>query len=221
VESPDPAPGATVDGACPECGLGFRTSGVIGVARTEPESPDARDRRLRRLHAHRADAHRALAERTFRILGLDASWTGHRWLGGWGRHDGRVDSITLGHGDPHDAGAAIVRVESHAGSEPWTWRTTIQALASGLFHETGRWTPAHRTPFIADDGTASWEGIELSVDHRPTEFRLLRDGGHWVAAGGAAGQVLALTARAIRPSAVRLVEITDLEPYLANDASPR
>jgi hypothetical protein len=61
----------------------------------------------------------------------------------------------------------------------------------------------------------------VAVDGRSTAFRLLRSGAHWVAVGAADGHVLAVTARHVEPSAVHLVVVGDLGPYLADDGGPR
>ncbi len=223
VAGPDPGPGETVDRACPECGLGFRSSGRIAAVRTEPgpAASSARRRRRRQQREHRAAALEALGERAFPIHGLDASWTGRRWMGGWGRHDGRLDRITLGHGDPWAGDAPLVRVETHADDDPWWSRDTAQGLAFGLFHDTGEHTAAHRDPYGPGEPETWWDPAVLDVGGVPVPFRRLRSGAHWVAIGAAGGHVIAVTARLVEPAAVRLVAITDPEPYLADDGGPR
>jgi hypothetical protein len=221
AEAPDPAAGEAVHGACPECGLGFTSWGMTAALREGPEAPEDRTRREEAERRHRADALRAVAERTFPLHGLDAAWTGRRWLGGWGAHDGRVDRVTLGHGDAWDATAPLVRVETHRDDDPWTWRDTAQGLAFGLFHDTGEHTERHRDPYGPGEPPSWWDPVGLVVDGVPTPLRLLRSGAQWIAVGATGGHVLAVTARHVEPAAVRLVQVTDVEPYLADDGGPR
>jgi hypothetical protein len=228
VDAPDPAPGEERHGACPECGLGFVSKGVVVARRADaaaPEDPARRARRAALDRARRDDALRALADRSFPLYGLDAAWTGRRWVGGWGRsgvqHPDRVRSVTLAHGDPWDPEAPVVRVESRTAEEPVERIFAAQELAATLFHETGEHTGAHRAPFGPDDPDSWWDPVELGVDRVPTPFRLLRSGAHWVALGRGDGCLITVAARHVEPDAVRLVTIDDPVAYLDDDAQPR
>jgi hypothetical protein len=219
VDDPDPAPGQQLHGACPECGLGFVSRTVVATLASGSGAAEARAS-ARRVEA----ARRALAERTFPVHGIDGSWRGRRWIGGWGRSGvaapDRVRSVTLAHGDVSDPAAPLVLVESRTDEGPERFFAG-QELAASLFHETGEHTPEHRQPYGPGDPDTWWDPLTLPVDGEPAPFRLLRSGAHWVALGAGAGCLIAIVARHGEPGAVRLVTIRDPEPYLEDDGEPR
>jgi len=75
--------------------------------------PDAR-RSGRSLADIEAQRQRAFADAPGPFFALDGRWTGlHRWRGS-GRSDGRLDRLTVGHGESPLAGSGfLVRVETH------------------------------------------------------------------------------------------------------------
>ncbi len=66
----------------------------------------------------------------------------------------------------------------------------------------------------AETGSAV-EGVEIPVDGEPVSFELLTDGWYWVAQSERGDLVVTLEARDFPLAQVQLVQVTNLEPYLA------
>jgi hypothetical protein len=79
---------------------------------------------------------------------------------------------------------------------------------------TGDWAagPAEAVPAGTEAGA---ERVEIPVDGEPVAFEVLGDGRRWVAQGEQGDLVVTLEARDLPLAEVRLVRITDVEPYLA------
>ena len=86
------------------------------------------------------DSARLLAERRFPVYGLDGGWTGRRWFGGSGGSGDAIDRLELGHGDPYDAEAPVLRVASLASpprERDYKEWLAAKSLAEHLWHEGG------------------------------------------------------------------------------------
>ena len=148
----------TVQGACPECGLGFsfvmltahprrfRWLRRLGIRSTSDRQASAG--RLERRAA-------ALAGVRFPLYGLDRSWHGRRWVGGFGSSGDRVTQATLAHGDAWDDSVPLVRVETIPIDDdgPFVRASTAKGLAHTLFHETGDQTVEIRDTFRRSEAT--------------------------------------------------------------------
>jgi hypothetical protein len=213
-------------GECPSCGLGWTESALV-VSRRSTAPPSAADERRQRKALARRDRDRdaAVSDCRFSSYGLDDSWSGRRWLGGWGRRNNLLDRLELGHGDAWDDDAALVRITawSDATTADLRFRDRIAAqnLAQHLWMQTGTHSDAVQSTFGAEDPTGSWDPLTLSVDGEATTFRSLRVGTSWVAHSGGDPDLITLSARHVEPSDIALVTVADLAPYLADDGMPR
>ena len=207
-------------GSCPSCGLGWTESPLlVSTQRTVVPGAEARRRQqaLGRIDAQRREA---VARCSFPVYGLDGSWTGRRWLGGWGGHDGGLDRLELAHGDAWDENAALVRITTWGVEVPLRRQQAAHTLAQSLWHETGTRSEAMASTFSGEDPTASWLPLALPVDGDAVPFRSLSAGPRWVALGEIGSLLVGLTARNIAPADVALVTIPDPTVYLADDGSP-
>jgi hypothetical protein len=182
----------------------------------------ARRRAERGLAGHREREAELLQRPPFPIYGLDQRWTGRRWPGGWGSSDGTIDRIELGHGDPFDDGAPLVRVETlwvREGRERMTEVSAAHELAEVLWHE-GAEHDVVRSAYT-EDPTGSWPVVALSVDGVSMPFRLLAAGDWWATLGRIGDRYVAVKARHVGLDDVGLVTMVDPEPYLEDDGLPR
>jgi hypothetical protein len=171
--------------------------------------------------AFRRDQADVLRRTPFPIYGLDGRWTGRRWQGGSGRSDGEVDRIELGHGDPWDDAAPLVRVETlriRKERERMTEVSAAQELAEVLWHE-GADHSVVRGAFTSDP-TGSWSELTLPVNGEGTSFRRLAAGPWWVALGRVQDVYVAVKARGVDDAGIGLVAVDDPGPYLSDDGSP-
>lgn len=190
--------------------------------------------RLRTAVERQQREHRELVARlAFPVYGLDASWVGSRWFGGWGSSNGVVRRVELAHGDVDDEGAALLRVATHdprareshrlrrgrpfVDEQPFLMRNVAAGLAQRLWMAGAGYSEALRATFTAADPTAGWDVCALLVDGVETAFQRLSNSHQWVAVGAAGGLIFGIEARHIAPSAVRLVPVPDLEPYIAGN----
>lgn len=227
-----PAPSGAVGptrGSCPDCGLGYVVHSITAAAPTGAAAPppriaDEHRAAVERRRRHENDA--LVARLDFTPYGLDASWTGRRWLGG---HGGApvVERVTLAHGDSFDDDAPLIRVETHRPQQTVlpTGPTTEHVMAAhslvqSLWHATGEHSDAMTQTFRAEDPTAAWDATSLVVDGVAHPFRILRAGRHWVALGVLGTTLVGIDARAIAPDAVRLVQVDDLDVYLHDSGLP-
>ncbi len=212
------------EGACPDCGLGFRSSALFSrPARGPLAAWWARRQGRRHIEAHRRQREDILRRRPFAVFGLDDRWTGARWAGGWGGSDKAVDRIGLGFGDPFDDRAPLVRVFTWRLSAP-TDRLTVanvaHELAEYLWQEGGADHDLVRTAFTSEDPTATWTDLSLPVDGRSLTFRSLAAGSFWVALGRVGECLISVEARHIDAARVALVTVKGVEPYLGDAPSP-
>jgi hypothetical protein len=209
---------------------------VRAFRRVEPPSPTAQAEH-ERLRAARIARNRAVASRcNFAVYGLDATWSGRRWFGGWSESDEELTSIELAHGDAFDETAPLLRVATgrvsyahayrHLNLTPEearrsTIRQAAQALAQHVWHSGADHSPALQATFTAADPTERWSPLSLLVEGQPVQFRSLIGSTSWVTLALVGDAVIAIQARSIEPDAVRLVVIGDLEPYLVDDGLPQ
>ena len=229
-------PGEHWQGQCPSCGLGYSASAMVLTKSARPLG-DAAQAEQRRIQAERqAHKRRAVSRCRFAVYGLDDTWSGRRWIGGFGDSDGELRSVELAHGDPFDETAPLVRVRTELVSIAQRSRPTqftsdqarffairhaADALAQHLWHAGADHSPALQATFTDDDPTEHWSPLPLIVDGMTVPFRSLVGWTSWIALGVTNGSVIGVQARNIEPDSVRPVVIDDLEPYLADDGLPR
>jgi hypothetical protein len=154
------------------------------------------------------DARIRAEARVVPLFGLDG-WTGSRMTGDWGWENDRLVVAGLEHGD-RQGGGLWVHVQTTSGDPEqvaFDHRMSVQLAAT----RPDRY-PAVRDRLAADPGTR----VVVTVENTPCEFRLWRDDAGWTAAArhGDAGLVVEGPAAA-DITQVRLVRVTDIEPYIA------
>jgi hypothetical protein len=145
--------------------------------------------------------------------------------------------MQLGHGDPLAGRGPLLLIEVDA--ESWPRRPhpnladrlahVAAAPAGGAFAgpfglgraETTGAAAASARPEPAGAGGGGVERVDIRVDGEPVAFEVLADGRHWVAQGECGDLVVTLEARDLPLEEVRLVRVTDLEPYLAASSGRR
>jgi hypothetical protein len=182
---------------------------------------------------------RRMAERfraaPFALYGLPPSWTGPRYLAGFGtrrprRGPERTASVQLGHGDRHasDGPLLVVGIDTEAWPRHGTTDLAERlahlppAAGAGPVAAPGPVPPA-AAPIPAGPAGAAATGpvsevqrVAIPVDGRPVPFDLLADGRRWVAQGEVGDLVVTLEGRDLAPASVRLARVADLGPYLAD-----
>lgn len=197
-----------VEGECPSCGLGFTTAPL-----TARKGPIEALRRLRNPRRGRSSISKAdLESCAFTVYGLDETWPGDRGVGGWGRSQRELTSLTLDFSVPGDSAAPHLRVETN--SKPGGLRATATTLAQYMWKAGADHSNALQDTFTAQDPTAAWEPVEVPVGDRPHEFRGLTTDDRWVAIGQLGGSVVGINARRSKPGDYGLVPIHDLVAYL-------
>jgi DNA-directed RNA polymerase subunit RPC12/RpoP len=231
VEPPEPDSEQSQSSVCPSCGLGFTTSttsAVFASSKSDSSSIEHPINTVRRRNRIDRDQRQAISRCDFAVYGLDETWSGSRWVGGWGG-----GPLELAHGDAYDESAPLLRVEtapkpssrklpdraSPEAEDAWAISNSAQVLAETLWHEGAEHSPALRAPFSAGDPTAGWSSLPLIIDGRPVTFRSLAADNTWVALGQTESAIITLFARNFDPTNVRLVVIDDFSPYL--DSSRR
>lgn len=223
---PVPAEGTegSYTGSCPECGLGF--------SRDRLHAPRSSRFGIRRRRAARrsADAMRqfeaefeaVFSRPPFAAYGLDEHWQGPRWPAGVGRSNGTVETIELGHGNPHDNSAPEIRVVTRRSPEPvaLAYATMAQQLVHRFWRPGMPNSRAVRAPFGTDDPTDGWDDVELLVNEATTAFKILTRDDDWAAIAAVSdGSTISVEVRHAEPGKVHLVRLDDLSAYL-DDAFP-
>jgi hypothetical protein len=131
--------------------------------------------------------------------GLPSEMGGRRRLRGWGTSRDRVTAVTLVHGDPVEGPCIEVGFDTRPRGEP--------GLRAELSAREG-------LPVPVPDGTRRWESCPIPVDGVEVAFRLLRWERRWVAYAAVGGGVVTLDVFDFPASAVSLVRLDDLTPYL-------
>ena len=173
--------------------------------------------------AHEARQAEVLRRRAFAVYGLDARWTGLRWMGGWGGSNDEVHHIDLAHGDPYDEGAPLARVVTWKLAPPMddlVVANAAQGLAQHLWLDADAPHDLVRHAFAAEDPMETWSESALPIDGHRARFRLLAHGPHWIALTRTETRLITIEARHIDPADVALMTIDDIEPYLGEGPSP-
>jgi hypothetical protein len=226
------------DGQCPACGLGLFTFAPLTFAEEIPPPSAAEMDARRRRTEERMERERreVVSSLEFSVYGLDQSWRGRRWFGGWGSSNDVLRRVELAHGEAYDETAALLRVATSDSAprptrrlrrgaplvdeRPMIRSTVAQTLAQHLWHEGADYSDALRATFAANS-VDQWDVCPILVAENEVEFRCLTWRNLWVALGVVDGLVLGVEARNIAPTDVRLVVIDDLEPYLVDTGLPR
>jgi hypothetical protein len=150
------------------------------------------------------------------LYGL-ADWSGLRRLGSWGWSDGALSAAGLAYGERAAAGpwAQIVTTAGSAEDEVTNQRTAMRFAAQPV-------RDGETFELVLDAVTAEQPGeVTIEVDGAGKAFRYWREQstGHgdcpdWYAAL-AEVPGLVVTGCGLEPHDVRLVTVTDVEPYLA------
>ena len=164
----------------------------------------------------------------FPVYGLDSSWIGRRWIGGWSGRSGNIGRLTLAHGDVQDPTAPVVRVdtcpitaEPAHNFEPRVRRNMARSLVQHLWNETAVYSEATPSTFRSDDPTRQWDATSLDVNGKPTEFSFLPGGAKWVALGKVDDALLGISARNVELVQVRLTTIVNPMVYLQDEGGRR
>jgi hypothetical protein len=168
-------------------------------------------------------------------FGLDDSWNGSRWFGGWGVRHGVVRSVQLGHGDIGNKLEPMVRVQTNFLSVGATHPELNDAAADAirrplarelhryLLHEFGADGNDHSD---VEDGSRPWDirpdwaPVNIMVRGCTEEFRYMQRGVWWVAISRFGVPVVALRAREIQFASVTLEVVEDLDKYLSPRSGP-
>ncbi len=131
--------------------------------------------------------------------GLPPEMGGRRRLRAWGTSRDRVTSMTVIHGDPVAGPYVEVEFDTRLSGDP-------ELRAELRVHE-GLSAPV-------PDRAVRWEPCRIPVDGAEVEFRGLRWDRRWVAYAAVQGGELILDVFDFPPTAVSLVRLHDLTPYL-------
>jgi hypothetical protein len=151
-----------------------------------------------------------------RLYGL-ADWSGPRTIGQWGWSNGVLSEAGLAYGAPDTPGPWVQIVTTADSAEKWV---NHQRASTALGAERHPGVETHQRVIDALRAEPPGEAT-IEVDGEATTFRYwpqpATDGddhpGWYAARAGVPG--LAVEAHGLDPHEVRLVAVTDVEPYLA------
>jgi len=189
-----------LEGECPQCRFGYVTA-IMSPSTTS--LPDAFQRKLAQQRAE------AVERCGFAVYGLDA-WTGHRRLAGWGWAGEIPTSLTLVHGEPESS--LRVRVTTSV-TPDWRVEEAARELANSL-RDDGVDHAALGSTFSESDPMQNWEPVRLMVGAEDQAFWRFPARRSWAAVGQVGKAVIGIHAGLNHPAGVRLIPITDFEPYL-------
>src|SRR5690349_9497989 len=149
------------------------------------------------------------------LYGL-ADWSGPRLIGSWSWANGVLDTAGLAYGVRNGPGPWVEVVATAGPAEEWV---TGQRFATAMEVESPRDDEAFQR--VVDGAQAAPSGeVTLEVDGAAKTFRywpretMGREGRRgWYAARAD----LVVSAWAVEPHEIRLVTVTDVEPYLAGN----
>jgi hypothetical protein len=217
-------------GRCVECGHGFTFTTLTATA---PPRTSSADRRLM------AAEDRGRTRRTreafelapFEPHALDERWKGLRWIGGWGGSDSETSHLELGHGDdPFDPELPQVRVGTHAAADDnaraFVWGDLAQQHVNARWSATGVLEDelrraAYPREFTGRDPTEPWSAVEIAIDGRAVQFRVLTARHSWYAQAHHGDVVVAITAGRWPVERTGLVSIFDVSEYFAGAEAMR
>lgn len=195
-------------GSCPECGLGYSWRRLtVGGSDTRQQLQNPSTQEVAKASRH--DQERILNEWHGPLYGLDESWMGSRWVGGHGRSPERITHVELGHGDPFDLAAPMVRVRTEFAPEMppgFAIRQGAIHLSMILWHE-GAPHELVRPSFSGPDSLATWDNVSLPVSGQSVVFRCLNAERAWVAIAEMDAMVVSVFARAVQMSQVSLTQV--------------
>lgn len=168
--------------------------------------PGRKRREAKKFWAHNAwmEAKMRESAATSPLYGL-AGWTGLRMAGRWTFTEAwEAETISLQHGDPHDATATKVLVA--------TSREVPAKLVEKLRFEHAPAPAMRRNPGPAPTGE-----IEIVVDGHPRVFELWENGDRWQAASQLdERRAIVLDAFRADPAEIALVRVHDFESCLTD-----
>lgn len=172
-----------------------------------PQPSSARDRR-NRLARLLSEHEGKVRSSELPLFGLATSTAPvPRILGDVDDRDGRVDSIALCFGDPLRADGPLVQVHStRPGKEPSLSSLLVRELRDRDAGEAA----------VAAAATAELVDARLVIDEVTRPAVWVRGGTFWAARSQHAGVVVSVVARAWELSWTRLVNVVDIEPFLAD-----
>lgn len=208
---------------CPECGLGGPVA-RISLSTNPGSAVGSAPEHL----AFRPASLDRIRQCSFPVFGLE-SWDGRRWFAESGESKGIVDRVVLGYGDTGAPGTPILQVSTNqtttrsgnlaAGRRMAVHAVSLQ-LAQHFWQLTYDHTDALRSTFH-DPELGQWDELPLEVDGATTTFRALQSASGSVALVTHRDVVIGLRAQAVNLDSIRLIELSDLEPYLADNGLPR
>jgi hypothetical protein len=203
--------------------LAFLSSAFIGPMR----GPSLRDELLDAIHpGTRLERMQQRDERMIRncpfsLFGLDSSWTGLRWIGGSGSDGKTLSSLQLAFGD-HFSMDPWLRIDTSTADEGrefdlryWAielWRRAERPPRDLPSHQWIRWEDRRIEEHLAKG--ANWSKVSIPVDGSEIPFDCLEEEADWVARAPIGDVVVVIEAHRFPIESVRLVTVTDVEPYI-------
>lgn len=172
---------------CQSCGLELTTLAPLESAESLPSGSEERESQRSAL-ANRLerDRRKVVSRARFAVYGLDDTWTGRRWIGGWNTSPEELLELELAHGNAYDPGSPLVRVGTSpmghgTGTLPSPHAAQAQALLLGtvakelaqrILHEASEHSASIQSTFTLDDPVGAWDSLGVWVDGRRVKFRL-------------------------------------------------
>lgn len=150
----------------------------------------------------------------FPLFGLDETWDGDRWIGGYGMANGRLSEVSLGHSreGPDGDVRVLVGVRAPAGDVERAMRWAASDLELELCPWTPAWPPPENGPRLP--GIETWSSVTVPLDGAPVELRRMAEGDRWVAIGTVEELLVTLDARRLPVELVSLVTVSDVNAYV-------
>ena len=154
----------------------------------------------------------------FPTYGLDASWTGARYVSGWGQEEGQeITSVALLHEPTHGSSEPSIVVET----KPFDGEDLIDEVRDRLWEIAAEGDPSPDFEDWFDERNvdlkavrASARSVRIEIDAlKAATFQILEIDSGWAAAGRVRESVVSIQVRGIYPpSEIRLVRV-DLDEY--------
>jgi hypothetical protein len=194
---------------CPECGHGasvYRMTFSGGSAAAD-EDAEAFGESIRESNRRRA------IECPYPVYGL-AAWDGRHTFAGSGESNGVVSSIKLGYGDMRTPGSPFVVVSTDR--REYAAFAVARRLAHSFWHWTHEYSEALRSTY-RDRDVAQWDDLTLPVDGTAVAWKALGATGCSVAMATHGGVTIGIETHGVDIESLRLVEVSDLGPFLLDD----
>src|SRR6266511_2144809 len=160
---------------CRSCG--FATTGVTTLVPLKSGRPKRPGSVVRRMKGRRFDPREALNHPPFPLFGLPASWSGKRYIAGWGRSRRGLTSVELGHVDPSSHGSALLLIRIAPKQE----KEDLSRLCRPGAEIRGRRATELTDPQLRTAEEPQWRPLAVSFDGQPVDFRLLSQQSAWFA----------------------------------------